>query len=108
MCYYVDQKGSRRDVKIRFNIAINDTGKLYNGVFVKGFDYPNLPIISNDNPKELTTNLNWGLMPSWAGIGLLEFRKGKLNARIEELNEKPSYRNIIENRCLIIISGYYE
>lgn len=108
MCYYVDQKASRRDVKIRFNIAVNNTGGLYEGVFVNGFDFPTLPIITNENPKEITTNSHWGLMPSWAGEKQLEFRKGKLNARIEEIHETSSYKNIIQNRCLIVATGFYE
>ncbi|WP_026730189.1 SOS response-associated peptidase [Flavobacterium denitrificans] len=108
MCYYVDQKGSRRDVKIRFNIEVNNTGQFYEGVFVNGFEHPNLPIITNDNPTELTMDSFWGLMPSWAGKQQLEYRKGKLNARIEEIEEKPSYKNITQNRCLIIATSYYE
>jgi len=108
MCYYVDQKGSRRDVKIRFNIAVNNTGDFYEGVFVKGFDFPNIPIIKNSNPDMITTNDTWGLMPSWAGAQQLEYRKGKLNARIEEIDTTKSYRDITSNRCLIIATGYYE
>lgn len=108
MCYYVDQKGSRRDVKIRFNIAVNNTGQYYEGAFVNGFDHPNIPIITNTDPDQVQTDFTWGLMPSWAVIEQLEFRTGKLNARIEDLDSKPSYRNIKSNRCLIIATGYYE
>lgn len=108
MCYYVDQGASRNDVKLRFNIAVNNTGNFYEGVFVNGFSFPNLPIITDNNQEELSMNYNWGLMPSWAGSKQLDFRKGKLNARIEDLNDKPSYRNITQNRCLIIATSYYE
>jgi len=31
-----------------------------------------------------------------------------LNARIETLNEKPSFKDVIQNRCLIIADGFYE
>jgi len=108
MCYYVDQGASRNDVKLRFNIAVNNTGKFYEGVFVNGFEHPNLPIIKNDNAEELAMDYHWGLMPSWAGLKQLDYRKGKLNARIEDLDDKASYRNITQNRCLIIATSYYE
>ena len=35
-------------------------------------------------------------------------RKYTLNAKIETLQEKPSFRNVIDNRCLIITDGFYE
>jgi len=106
MCYYVDQKGSRRDVKIRFNIAVNNTGSFYEGVFVNGFTFPNLPIITNANPDIITTDYTWGLVPSWSKD--TDFRKNTLNARIETIHEKASYKNITQNRCLIIATGFYE
>lgn len=106
MCYYVEQKSSRTDVKIRFNIAVNNTRQYYEGVFVNGFTYPNLPIITNEKPDIITTDHTWGLLPSWAKD--IDFRKNTLNARIETINEKPSYRNITQNRCLIIATGFYE
>jgi len=106
MCYYVDQKGSRRDVKIRFNIAVNNTGQFYEGVFVNGFTFPNLPIITNDNPDIITTDHTWGLIPKWAKD--TDIRKNTLNARIETIEEKPSFKNIMQNRCLIIATGFYE
>jgi len=106
MCYYVDQKGSRRDVKLRFNIAVNNTGQYYEGVFVNGFDHPNIPIITNRNPDIIETDFTWGLVPAWAKD--TSFRERTLNARIEGIDTTPSYKNINSNRCLIIATGYYE
>jgi putative SOS response-associated peptidase YedK len=106
MCYYVEQKSSRADAKIRFNIAVNNTGQFYEGMFVNGFSYPNLPIITNESPDIITTDHTWGLLPSWTKD--IDFRKNTLNARIETINEKPSYKNITQNRCLIIATGFYE
>lgn len=106
MCFYVDQKASRADVKIRFNIAVNNTGQFYEGLFVNGFSYPNLPIITNAKPDIIATEYTWGLLPSWSKD--IDFRKNTLNARIETIQEKPSYKNITQNRCLIIATGFYE
>jgi putative SOS response-associated peptidase YedK len=106
MCYYVEQKSSRADAKIRFNIAVNNTGQFYEGLFVNGFSYPNIPIITNEKPDIITTDYTWGLLPSWTKD--IDFRKNTLNARIETITEKPSYKNITQNRCLIIATGFYE
>jgi len=49
----------------------------------------------------------WGLIPFWAkdvGIG-----SKMINARMETLEEKPSYRNLLKkNRCLVPMDGFYE
>ncbi len=51
--------------------------------------------------------LRWGLIPSWAddpGIGAR-----MLNARLETVAEKPSFRRAFEERrCLIPADGFYE
>lgn len=106
MCYYVDQKSTRTEVKEMFNVGVDKADQFYQGTFVKGFDHPNLPIITNDKPDRITTDATWGLVPSWAKD--TSFREKTLNARIEGIDMTPSYRNINSNRCLIIATGYYE
>jgi putative SOS response-associated peptidase YedK len=106
MCYYVEQKASIQHIASRFNRPIDYEKNLFEGDFISGFSYPNLPIITKANPKIISTNFNWGLLPSWAKD--LDFRKNTLNARIETIDEKASFKNITSNRCLIIATGYYE
>ena len=108
MCYYVDQKSTRAEVKELFNVGVDKADQFYTGTFVNGFEHPNLPIITNDKPDIVTTNSTWGLMPSWGKEKDILLRNSKLNARIETLNEKASYRNITSKRCLILSSSYYE
>lgn len=31
-----------------------------------------------------------------------------INGRIEELSSKKTFMNIIQNRCVVIMEGYYE
>ncbi len=45
--------------------------------------------------------LNWGLAVSWDS-------KPLINARAETLSEKPSFRPLLENRCLVPATAYFE
>ncbi len=51
----------------------------------------------------------WGFIPSWIKAQNEEIPPGFINARLETLLEKPSFKDaIIHRRCLIPASGYYE
>ena len=43
----------------------------------------------------------WGFSPTWYQSG-----KSLINARIESLNFKPSYKNVM--RCVVLADGWYE
>jgi putative SOS response-associated peptidase YedK len=48
--------------------------------------------------------LQWGLIPSWS-----KEAKGIINARVETIEEKPSFSDSFKNRrCLIFADGCYE
>lgn len=48
--------------------------------------------------------LQWGLIPSWS-----KEPKGIINARVETIDEKPSFKDSFERRrCLIVADGFYE
>lgn len=106
MCYYVEQQSDLKDVVKRFKMPIEAEENYLVSDFINGFSYPNLPIITNENPDIITTSFNWGLLPNWSKD--LDFRKNTLNARIETIHEKASFKNITNNRCLIIATGFYE
>ena len=60
-----------------------------------------------DNGKRIIRPMRWGLIPSWAKDD--KFGAKMINARIETLTEKPSYKNLLSNnRCIVIADGYYE
>ncbi len=51
--------------------------------------------------------LRWGLVPSWAKDPAIGSRM--INARVETVAEKPSFRRAFERRrCLLPADGYYE
>ncbi len=72
---------------------------------VNAFTFPKTPVISNKNDR-IIQDFNWGLIPHWAKDDTI--KKYTLNAKIETLTEKPSYRDAVKNRCLILVDGFYE
>lgn len=73
--------------------------------FVNGFTFPKTPIILVNQPEEAILGV-WCLIPFWAKSK--DVRKMTLNARIETLKEKPSFKNSVHKRCLILVNGFYE
>ncbi|MFT4753356.1 MAG: putative SOS response-associated peptidase YedK [Salibacteraceae bacterium] len=104
MCFHSQQQKSPQEIAKRFNLDIDNVPKNVTGVY-NGFDFPKTPIISNDELTKVQL-FDWGLIPSWSTNN--EIRKFTLNAKIETLAEKPSFKNLINNRCLIISSGFFE
>lgn len=106
MCYYTQQHASMEEVKKRFKATIDDPDSFLVSEMINGFAYLKTPIIIDENPEIVTTNYSWGLIPTWARDK--EIRKNTLNARIETVQEKPAFKDSINNRCLIIATAYYE
>lgn len=106
MCFFTQQNAPAKNLKERFNAEIENEDAIIVSNFINGFSYPNVPIILDSSPNIITTDYTWGLLPFWAKD--LSFREKTLNARIETIDKKPSFRNSIQNRCLIIATGYYE
>jgi|TARA_B110000261_G_scaffold34938_1_gene40433 putative SOS response-associated peptidase YedK len=66
-----------------------------------------LPIIKSYNNGKALENCDWGLVPAWAA-NKKDFRP-LINARLETLMEKISFKKLIQtSRCLVIADGYYE
>ena len=72
---------------------------------INGFTFPKTPVISNWEPSKILM-MNWGLLPEWASEDWN--RTFTLNAKWETISEKPAFRDYIQNRCLIIVDGFYE
>lgn len=106
MCYYTQQMSTIDQIKKRFHIEIDNEETFLQTDFISGFAHPNLPIILDTRPDLITTNYTWGFLPTWAKDR--DFRKNTLNARIETIDEKPSFKNSTQHRCLIIATAYYE
>lgn len=62
-----------------------------------------LTVVERGSNREATL-LQWGLIPPWS-----KEAKGIINARVETIEEKPSFSESFKNRrCLIFADGFYE
>tara|TARA_B100000508_G_scaffold141079_1_gene146074 strand:+ start:46478 stop:47107 length:630 start_codon:yes stop_codon:yes gene_type:complete len=105
MCYNVQQKATLKELTERFNAQF-ELPKLYQpSNEISGFVHPQLPVLTDKNPQQFEM-LHWGLIPHWAkdeGI-----RKNTLNAKLETIDEKPSFRDVQQNKCILPVTGFYE
>ncbi|UCZ54908.1 SOS response-associated peptidase [Bacillus shivajii] len=51
--------------------------------------------------------MKWGLVPFWAKEASIGYKM--INARSETIEEKPSYKHLVNKRhCIVLASGFYE
>lgn len=66
-----------------------------------------LNIVELDDGSRKAVNLFWGLVPSWSKDS--KNSAHLINARMETIREKPSFRSAFKHRrCLIPADGFYE
>lgn len=104
MCFHSKQSKSAQELENRFK-ATFENGANYSPAIYNGFQFPKTPVITNAHPEEIQL-IQWGLIPFWAKDDSI--KKNTLNARIETIDEKPSFRNAVNNKCLILADGFYE
>lgn len=104
MCFHSKQTKKAIELEHRFRAKFENSDQYTPSLF-NGFQFPKTPVIASDAPDSIRM-YNWGLIPSWAKDK--EIRKNTLNARIETIAEKPSFRSYIGQRCLVLVDGFYE
>ncbi len=91
ICQRFSCRAVKLDFKPRFNVAPTQEVPV---------------IISKQGCNELII-MRWGLIPSWAKDSKIGSRL--INARMETISEKPSFRSSFRHRrCIIPSNGYYE
>ena len=98
MCFHAQQHRSPEEVHRRFGT----TGPVTTGTF-NGFSHPQMTVITDEQPTATALH-QWGLIPAWAKDQSI--RRHTLNARIETLKQKPSFRKA--HRCLVLTDGFFE
>lgn len=104
MCFHSKQSKSAQELKLRFKAKFENEEE-YRPTQYNGFQHPKTPIITNEENNTIQL-YNWGLIPHWANDDSI--KKFTLNAKSETIHEKPSFKNAVQNRCLILIDGFYE
>lgn len=105
MCFYVDLQFKAVELENRFDATIEFVEDMLLEKEVKGFSFPETPVIVDESPKVITPYY-WGLIPFWSKDNNIQ--KYTLNAKIETLSEKPSFRQSVNKRCLVLVNGFYE
>lgn len=104
MCFHSKQSKSAQELQNRFKAKFENEA-LFTPSIYNGFQFPKTPVITNKQPDKIQF-FNWGLIPFWAKDDSIQ--KNTLNARIKTIHEKPAFRNVVNNRCLILADGFYE
>lgn len=109
MCFFYKPPKNKEALKKRFGVdkveAAPQQFSNWPEALYNGFTHPLMPIISNRQPDAIQF-FEWGLLPHW--VSDKSFQKNTLNARLETLDEKPSFKNILTNRCLVPAEAFAE
>tara|TARA_B100000579_G_C22581416_1_gene733697 strand:+ start:129 stop:752 length:624 start_codon:yes stop_codon:yes gene_type:complete len=103
MCgrYVITKPVTKTSSIVKKNIKVEDSDN-YNA-----HPTQKLPIIKSYTNGKALEICEWGLVPEWSKK--LENFKPLINARVETLMEKITFKNLIQtSRCLVIADGYYE
>lgn len=66
-----------------------------------------MPVVRDNNGNSQVELMKWGFVPVWAKEVSVGYKM--INARIEGIDAKPSFRRAYKSqRCLIPANGYYE
>ena len=64
-------------------------------------------VLVQERGDNIVRSMRWGLIPAWSKNEL--YGSKMINARIETVATKPSFKNLIpKNRCIVLSNGYYE
>lgn len=111
MCFHVNPKTSEITAEQHYKkLAIKNKIKENTLFHLSAFDYPELSLLKMNQDKELIfQSMYWGLIPQWAESFQSFSRMNTINARIETLNSKSSFKHCINSqRALLTVSGFYE
>ncbi|GII61814.1 DUF159 family protein [Sphaerisporangium krabiense] len=102
--FKVDLDGTSQELTADYNVA--PTKKVYAVLTRPQVADGEKPDAGQEAVRQLRV-LKWGLVPGWAKDPSIGSRL--INARVETLTEKPSYRKAFaQRRCLLPADGYYE
>lgn len=104
MCFHSKLSADAQSIENRFNANFARPDYQPMDRYI-GFTHPETPVITRHAPQSIDY-FQWGLVPTWSKD--MNIQAYTLNARIETLAEKPSFKDAIHQRCLILVDGFYE
>lgn len=115
MCYHTALTVEENDLERAVNAEFLQKDSFMPKKEFNGFENPDYPIVRWDEPK-LIQYFEWGLLADYLnfrGLGknnkeAKKARNNCLNAKIEELQDKVSFKTKIGNRCIVPMTGMYE
>jgi len=105
MCFHTKQSKEAVKLEKEYNAKFLNKDIFIPSNYYNGFTFPKTPIITNENTSSIQM-INWGLVPNWANSDW--DKKHTLNARVETIDERPSFKYITDNRCIVIVDGFFE
>ena len=107
MCYANSSTSVNIDLAKRYQksvpLIIPDQPVFY----ASGFDHPRWRIVTSEPQFHL---MNWGLIPYWfKGANQLDVSNKTLNARIETIQERSSFKHLWNRQhCLVPSTGFFD
>jgi len=105
MCNWLKLLKQKRELEAKLRAKFEESQQYVTQERVSGFTHPRVPIITHSEQEKIQL-FHWGLLPNWTSD--ITFRKNTLNARIESIHEKPSFKESMSRRCLVLVDGFYE
>ncbi|MFN6014172.1 MAG: SOS response-associated peptidase [Flavobacteriales bacterium] len=107
MCYSNSSTTANVDLSKKYGKKIPHDMPETPVFFASGFSFPAWRIVTSEDALMM---MNWGLIPSWfRDSDPKEIASITLNARVETIGEKASFRNLVHRQhCIIPSSGFFE
>jgi putative SOS response-associated peptidase YedK len=110
MCFHNSLVTEATKLRKRYKTKPTDTKEIKPIFHANAFDFQPWPVITDSMPDTIQF-FQWGLIPAWTKSheDALKMRTNTLNARIETVFEKPSFKEAIQKRhCIVPSTGFFE
>ncbi len=107
MCYSNSSTSKNVDLSRKYDKKIPPDMSETPVFFASGFTFPAWRIITSNDTLSM---MNWGLIPSWFhDKDPKEIASITLNAKIETIGEKASFKNLVHRQhCIVPSTGFFE
>lgn len=110
MCSHYNLKANSKEIEEEFNAEFEAGIAAEMSMYANGYAHPKMPVITNEEPGKIKF-FHWGLIPSWVkdSTQAKEMANMCIMAKIESIEEKPSFRESYKHkRCIIPATSFYE